>query len=120
MDRMSPHEVARKCADLAAGMKAREIRILNLKPLTSMADYFVICHGDADIHIRSIADAVSLGMKESGERVWHREGYNELNWVLLDFVDVVVHVFSEKSRNFYALERLWGDAEVERIGDENG
>lgn len=109
--------LARKIAEYALSKKAVDVSILHLYPLTTMADFFVICHGESDIQVKAIADAVQYGMKSEGERVWHREGYDHLNWVLLDFVDVVVHVFSREAREFYALERLWGDAKTETVGD---
>ena len=78
----------------------------------------MIVSGEADIHVKAIAHAVDDGLLEAGYRPYHREGYADGNWVLLDYVDVVVHVFKEPTRNFYALEKLWGDAPVEELSED--
>ncbi len=117
MDRPASYALAQKIADYALSKKALDVSILHLYPVTTMTDFFVICHGESDLQVKAIAEAVQYGMKSEGERVWHREGYEHLNWVLLDFVDVVVHVFSRDAREFYALERLWGDAKLETVKD---
>ncbi len=83
-----------------------------------MSDFFVICSADSDTHVRAIADAIRDGAQGAGEKVWHDEGQGESTWVLLDFVDVVVHVFHKETRSFYNLEKLWGDAKFEYIEDK--
>jgi ribosome-associated protein len=98
--------------------KAMDVRLLELGSVSSMTDYFVICHGESDNQVKAIADAIMEGMESEGVRVWHREGYDYLHWVLLDYVDVVVHVFNKEMRDFYGLERLWGDAKMENLRDE--
>jgi ribosome-associated protein len=103
---------------LALSKRGFDVKILKLKSLSSVCDYFVIVSGDADVHVRAIADAVSDGMREAGHRTVHAEGIREGNWVLLDYIDVVVHIFREPTRRFYALERLWGDAPIEELSDE--
>ena len=107
--------LARKAGEFALEKKANEVKILDLRGITSITDYFVICSGDADIQIRAIADAITANLKEEDIDVWHTEGYQSGRWILLDFVDVVVHVFLEETREFYGLERLWGDAPTESI-----
>jgi ribosome-associated protein len=97
--------------------KAQDVVILDLKKLTSAADYFVICTADSDTQVRAIADAVRDGMEESDERVWHYEGYQALKWIVLDYVDVVAHIFYKEDRSFYNLERLWGDAKKMEMKD---
>jgi len=108
----------RRIAELALTKKAKEVAILDLRKLTSMADYFVVCSGDSETHVRAIADAILTGMEEQGEKAWHTEGLQNLQWVLLDYVDVVVHVFHRDARTFYGLEKLWGDAKVQKIIDK--
>ena len=103
---------------LALSKRGFDVKILKLKTLSSVCDYFVIVSGDADVHVRAIADAVSDGMREAGHRTVHSEGMREGNWVLLDYIDVVVHIFYEPTRRFYALERLWGDAPIEELSDD--
>ena len=92
--------------------KGYNVKILDLRALTTITDYFIICTGDSDTQVKAIADEVDKQMREEGVRSWHTEGYRTLNWVLIDFVDIVVHVFKKESREFYSLEKLWGDAPV--------
>ncbi|MGD0591748.1 MAG: ribosome silencing factor [Bacteroidota bacterium] len=109
--------LAKRIADLMISKKAHDVVILDLKKLTSAADYFVICSTDSDTQVKAVADAVRDGMEESNERVWHYEGYQALKWIVLDYVDVVVHVFHKEERSFYNLDRLWGDAKRTEVQD---
>jgi len=102
-------------ADLIAAEGANEARaldivVLDLRALTAVCDYFVICHGRSSIHTRSVADEIEEAMERRQLARHHREGRAQATWIVLDYIDVVVHVFTEEARNFYALERLWGDA----------
>ena len=100
--------------------KANDITVLDLRKLkTSMADYFIVCHGNSDKQVSAIADSVEEQTKKlAGERAWHVEG-SELNeWVLLDYFDIVVHVFIDEKRAFYGIEDLWSDAKITIIKDE--
>lgn len=115
---MTSKALSRKIAALALSKKAHNIVILDLRKLTSMTDYFVICSADSDTHVRAIADEIRTGSERAGEKVWHDEGQRESTWVLLDFVNVVVHVFHKETRSFYNLEKLWGDAVFEHIEDK--
>ncbi|NQV02029.1 MAG: ribosome silencing factor [Bacteroidia bacterium] len=82
----------------------------------AVCDAFVICHGTSRPQIEAIAGAVIMEVKkESGDSPWHREGFENAEWVLIDYFSVVVHIFQDSRRNFYNLEQLWGDAKVERI-----
>jgi len=96
-------------AEAALSRKALDVRLLDLRGIASFTDYFVICSGTSDTHIEGIADAVREAMDEAGERLWHREGPRKSEWVLLDYVDVVVHVFTRSAREQYDLERLWSE-----------
>lgn len=109
MEEMSPDHalIAAECADEA---RALDIVILDLRALTTVCDYFVICHGRSPIHVRSVADEVEEAMQQRQLARHHREGRAQATWIVLDYIDVVVHVFTEETRNFYALEHLWGDA----------
>ncbi len=104
-------------ADLALSKKAKDVVILDLRKLTSMTDYFVVCTGESETQVKAIADAIESGMEELGEKAWHTEGLQNLQWVLLDYVDVVVHVFHKDARLFYGLEKLWGDAKIQKVAD---
>jgi ribosome-associated protein len=97
--------------------KGLDILLMDLKEINDSADFFVLCTGTSDMHVRSLAEAVRDKLREQGERAWHVEGLENRRWVLLDFVDIVVHVFRQDAREFYALERLWGDAECVRFED---
>jgi ribosome-associated protein len=94
----------------AESKKATDIRVLDLREITSFADYFVICSGGNQRQIQAIADEVGKQMKDNGELPISVEGYNNAEWVLADYGDVLVHVFSERARTYYDLEYLWREA----------
>jgi ribosome-associated protein len=107
----SPGEpIARKAAALAADLKATDIVVLDLRGVTDMTDYFVIASGTSDTHVRAIADNIEAGLKASGVSTTMTEGLTQGRWAVLDYMDCVVHVFHPTLRQFYQLERLWGDA----------
>lgn len=112
---LKPEKLVTLAAQSARDKKACDILILNLKDLSPITDYFAICSGESELHVRAIANQIVEDLEKRGERPWHVEGYSRANWVLLDYVDVVVHVFSQKIREYYALERLWGDAPMQKI-----
>ena len=93
--------------------KAKEIQVIDISGVTVIADYFVICTGTSTTHIRALADEVEAKLEEQGRFKLRKEGYNTLRWVLLDYGDVVLHVFHEEDRAFYNLERLWIDGTFE-------
>lgn len=98
--------------------KAKEIKLLDVRELTTLTDYFIICHGTSDTQIRAIANSAREKVKETlGEGVWKQEGMDARRWVILDYVNVVVHIFSEEKREFYGIERMWNDAVVTEIED---
>jgi ribosome-associated protein len=104
-------------AALALTKKAVDVRLIDLRKVTDVADFFIVCSADSDIQVKAIADAVLDGLAESDIHPWHREGLAQKQWILLDFVDVVVHIFHRDVRNFYALEKLWGDAKIVEVTD---
>ena len=107
--------IARTAGKLALSKKGFDVKILKLKNISSIRDYFVIVSGDVDVHVKAISDAIEEGLLEKGVKPWHREGVRGGKWVLLDYVDVVVHIFQKSVREFYALEKLWGDAPAEEM-----
>ena len=111
-------ELLQLAAEAAASKKAVDIVGLDLSGLDGVADYFLICSGSSEPQVKAIAEAVEDKLREHGARPWHIEGQEFRRWVLLDFVDVVVHVFHEKTREYYLLERLWGDARRVDLGVE--
>ncbi len=111
--KISPLALARAAGNLALSKKGYDVKILKVRKISSVCDYFVICSGTVAVHVKAIADAIDEGLREKGIYTSHREGMEGATWVLLDYFDVVVHIFNEEARQFYALERLWGDAPVE-------
>lgn len=99
------------CVRAAESRKSTDVRVLDLRPLTSFADFFVLCNGGNQRQIQAICDEVLRVMKLRGERPISLEGYDNAEWILADFGDLLVHIFSEKSRKYYDLDRLWRDAE---------
>ena len=107
---LSGAEIAELSAKSAIDRKALDVIVLDLKGLSSITDYFVICNGTSDTHVEGIAENVEEKLREQGVKIWHREGERKASWILLDYIDVIVHVFTKDAREFYSLERLWGDA----------
>lgn len=99
--------------------KGKDISIMNLSGLhNSMFDYFIVCHGTSNTHIDSIADSVQDEVfKAVGQHVWHKEGFLNSEWILLDYVDIIVHIFQKEKRDFYKLEELWADGDVTILED---
>lgn len=116
---MDSKDLAIKLAELSLSKKAADVKILDLRDLTTITDFFVICTGSSDTQVKAIADAVVDGSKKLGERPWHKEGFTNRSWVLLDYVQVVVHVFLKDTRSFYSLEKLWGDAVITNVEDND-
>ena len=109
------YQLAKRIAEFSLSKKAQEVILLDLKKLSSVCDYFILCHGDSDVQVKAISNAIEDGLRKEGVKFWHREGFDSLRWVLLDYVDVVVHIFQKEARQFYRLENLWGDARVENF-----
>jgi ribosome-associated protein len=104
-------EAVLRAVEAARDKKAIDLRVLDLRSLDSFTDFFVICSGQNVRQVQAIADAVEDGLRKEQVRPAHVEGFQRGEWVLLDYFDFVVHVFSSQRREFYALERLWGSAE---------
>jgi ribosome-associated protein len=105
-------EMARRIVELAEDKKAADIVLLDLTGLTTVADYFVICSGGSERQLDAIADAILEGMREQRIRPIGREGVAASHWILLDFGAVIVHIFTPPERDFYGLERHWGEAKT--------
>jgi ribosome-associated protein len=103
--------LAQRAAQIALDNKAQDLVILDLRGVSDMTDFFIIASGTSDTAVRSIGQHVMDEMKKEGSPAYHVEGLEKGRWVLLDFVDFVVHVFHPTLSNFYQLERLWADAE---------
>ena len=116
--KLNDEERLRNCiVDGMLEKKAKEIVCIDLRNIkNSVTDFFVICHADSKTHIDAIAKSVEeFVFKNEGEDPFHREGRSSSEWVLLDYLNVVVHIFRQEQREFYGIERLWADAEIQRI-----
>ncbi len=109
---------AKRAADLCIDLKATDVALLDLTHISDATDYFVIASGSSDTHVRAIAEHVLEQLRKEGVRAHHVEGLQQGRWVLLDYVDFVVHVFHPVLREFYQLERLWSDAKTVAIEQE--
>lgn len=105
-------QIAGLAAEAAGDKKARDVKTLQLSELTIITDYFVICSANSTTQVKAIADNIEEKLKEQGMAPLRREGMREGRWILIDYGSVVVHVFLEEERNYYNLEKLWGDAKV--------
>lgn len=110
---------AKKVVRFALEKKAYQIDLLDIRKITPVTDFFVICTGSSDVHVKAIADSIIENSKKDGIGVYHVEGYESLRWVLIDLVEIVVHIFQPEVRSYYQLERLWGDAPIDKFGYED-
>ena len=108
---LTAKEVALEVTKALDAKKGVDIRLLRINSVSSLADYFLICTGNASTHVKTLCDYAEYTMEQLGEPMLGREGHRGNSWELLDFGTLVVHVFTEEARQFYALERLWADAE---------
>lgn len=117
---MTPKEVAAVAAKALDDRKGVDVTLLEITDVTTIADYFLICTGTSSTHVKSLCDAVEEAMDHAGEPALRREGHRSGTWVLLDYGCLVVHVFTEETRRFYDLERLWSDAKRVELGEVLG
>lgn len=113
---MTPH--LRDAVRAAQDRKAIDLDVLNLKGICAFTDYFVICSGTSTRHMQAICDGIVEEMKKSGVSPSHVEGYGKPEWILLDYLNFVVHIFSQRARSFYDLNRLWKNAQSEKVPEE--
>ena len=108
---LSAKEVAEQVTKALDEKKGMDIKLLRINDVSSLADYFLICTGTSNTHVKTLCDYAEYTMEQLGEKMLGREGHRGNTWELLDYGSVVVHVFTEEARDFYSLERLWADAE---------
>jgi ribosome-associated protein len=96
----------------AEDKQAKDIKVLDLRDITSFADFFLVCSGANSRQNQAISDEIELRLKKAGERAISIEGYENAEWILMDYGDYLIHIFSDKTRSYYDLERLWRDAKV--------
>ena len=109
---LSPKEVAFAVTKALDEKKGMNIKLIRIDEVSSLADYFLICTGTSNTHVKTLCDYAEYAMEQMGEKMLGREGHRGNSWELLDYGSVVVHVFTEEAREFYALERLWADGEL--------
>lgn len=109
---LPPKEIALKVAKALDEKKGMDMKLLKIDRVSSLADYFLICTGTSNTHVKTLCDFAEYTLEQLGEPMLGREGHNGSGWELLDYGTLVVHVFTEEARRFYDLERLWADAEV--------
>ena len=114
---LSPKEIAYAVTKALDEKKGMNIKLLKIDKVSSLADYFLICTGTSNTHVRTLCDFAEYTLEELGEPMLGREGHRGNSWELLDYGTIVVHVFTEEAREFYSLERLWADAETVDISD---
>lgn len=107
---MTPEEKMQKIVKILDDKKAFDIKVLKISDLTVLADYFVICSANSNTAVRALSDYVEEGMKDLGEGLPQKEGKDGYNWLLMDYGDVIAHIFYKETREFYDLEKLWNDA----------
>ena len=108
---LSAKEVAYQVTKALDAKKGMDIQLLKIDEVSSLADYFLICTGTSNTHVKTLCDYAEYTLEQLGEPMLGREGHRGNSWELLDFGSIVVHVFTQEAREFYALERLWADAE---------
>ena len=114
---LASEELARRIADIAADRKAIDIRVLDMREIVGYTDWFVICSGNTERQTKAIHDAIYAELKkEEGLLPRRAEGQREARWILLDYLDCVVHIFTPEAREYYRLEQLWGEAPARSVG----
>ncbi|MTI89626.1 MAG: ribosome silencing factor [Balneolaceae bacterium] len=115
---LQPAEMLNIITEALLSKKAQDITVLDVSELTTLTEYFVVCHGKSDVQIKALADAAMEEVKkQTGENVWKKEGLHARSWVILDYVNIVVHVMSKEKRDFYGIEHMWNDAKITQIKD---
>ena len=114
-DFISDQPLLKQILNLALSKKAGRIIAMDVRGLSSLADFFIICHGESEPQVKAITDHIRKG---TDYKPRHLEGYENQNWILLDYFDIVVHVFKKDEREYYDLERLWADAPIKEIDDD--
>ncbi len=110
MKRLDSRQLAKLCRNIALDKKSIDNVILDMRKISSVADYFLICSGNSEPHLKAIADEIARRLKEDGVRPRYHDGYPRSRWIVLDYGDVMIHIFHPELRVHYGLEHLWGDA----------
>ncbi len=108
---------AQRISEFMLEKKALDIIIIDVRKITTLTDFFVVCTSESEPQTRAITDHINLTMKKEGTESWHIEGYQHLDWVLIDYINIVAHIFSKKAREYYEFERLWADGVISTVQD---
>ncbi len=114
---LAPREIAYEVTKALDAKKGMDIKLLKIDRVSSLADYFLICTGTSNTHVKTLCDYAEYTLEQLGENMLGREGHRGNSWELLDYGTIVIHVFTEEARKFYDLERLWADAENVDLSD---
>ena len=109
---------ARRISELMLEKKALDVTIIDVRKITTLTDFFVLCTSESQPQSRAITNHIHEEMKKEEMRAWHIEGFQKLDWVLVDFVNIVVHIFSKEAREYYEFERLWADGKITRVKEK--
>ena len=109
---------AQRISELMLEKKALDIIIIDVRKITTLTDFFIVCTSESEPQTRAITNHINQKMKEEGVKSWHIEGYEHLDWVLIDFVNIVAHIFSKETRDYYEFERLWADGTIIKVQDQ--
>ena len=112
------NNIAKKIAQLMTDKKAIDVTLINLKKITTLTDHFIICTSESDPQTRAIFNHIKDELIEDNIKPWRTEGYENLQWVVMDYINFVVHIFNKETREYYDFERLWGDAKIIKIDDK--
>ena len=115
---MEAEKLAYKIANLGLEKKGKQIVIEDLRELGGVTDFFVIITGDSEPQLKAISEHILRTLRDDQIHIYHKEGFQSMSWILLDYIDVVVHIFRGETREYYGLERLWGDAKISFVVDE--
>jgi ribosome-associated protein len=114
---LSSLDLAARSADLMLDKKAQGVIVMDLRGLTSVTDFFVLGTGESDVQVKAIVDHLNETLEAERMKPFHIEGYDKLSWVLIDYIDVVAHVFLHETRDYYRLELLWADAKISELAE---
>ena len=110
-------KIVKKIGELILDKKGDDIKILDVRELTSLTEYYIICNSDSAPKTRAITEHIKTELKKDNISPWHIEGLEKMEWVLLDYVNIVINVFNPEMREYYNIERLWSDAKIKQIND---
>ena len=110
-----PDKITKEIASLMIDKKALDVMLIDVRGITTLTDYFIICTSESDPQTRAIFNHIKDNLTEKDIKPWKTEGYEYLQWVIMDYINFVIHIFNKETRSYYDFERLWGDANIIKI-----